>query len=58
MPTTNNDPFIEDLYNAAVWLTYYDTIIESVYILLVSKPFRFRFGGVLSLLDEMFSEKA
>jgi len=58
MPTTNDDYFIEDLHNATIWTTYYDTIVESTWLLLVSKPFRSRFSRILSVLEEMFQEKA
>jgi len=58
MIANSNDSFIEDLYNATAWLSYYDAIVEGIWILSVSKLARSRFSKVLDSLEELFEEKA
>ena len=58
MSTGNEDSFIEDLHNATVWLSYYDTITEGIWIVSMSELARFSFSKMLNLLDELFEEKA
>jgi len=54
----SQDNFIEDLHDAWLWTTYEDTVAKAIWLLLVSKQFKLHFSKMLSVVEEMFSEKA
>jgi len=58
MPSDSEGSFIEDLYNATAWLSYYDAITEGIWILSVSKLAVSRFSKALNALEELFGGKA